>query len=90
MIWDVTSSSGVGGGWTIASTVQSQCHIYQEALEHFIGPSEDTEFFLHSAKTTTRLFADHTVLMLPDNSTDLNPTETLLSKIRWEMSNAKL
>lgn len=52
------------------STGQSQ------TLEHFIGPSEDTEFFFHGAKTSTRLFADHTVLMLPDNSTDLNPTET--------------
>ncbi len=87
MIWGAMTSAGVGPLCFIKSKVNAA--IYQEILEHFMLPSADKLYgdadFLssrtlapaHSAKTTSKWFADHdiTVLDWPANSPDLNPID---------------
>ena len=101
MIWGAMSSAGVGPLYFIKSKVNTA--IYQEILEHFMLPSADELFgdadFLfqqdlaptHSAKTTTKWFADHdiTVFDWPANLPDLNPIENLWGIVKRKMRNTR-
>ncbi len=85
MIWGAVTSAGVGPLCFIKSKVNAA--VYQEILEHFMLPSanklyRDADFLFqqdlvpaHSAKTTSKCFADHDITMLewPANMPDLNP-----------------
>ncbi len=84
MIWGAVTSAGVGPLCFIKSKVNAA--VYQEILEHFMLPSADklcgdADFHssrtlapAHSARTTSKWFADHdiTVLDWPANMPDLN------------------
>ncbi len=82
MIWGAVTSAGVGPLCFIKSRVNAA--VYQEILEHFMLPSSFTEMLIcfssrtlapaHSAKSTSKWFAEHdiTVLDWPDNMPELN------------------
>ncbi len=100
MIWAAMSSAGVGPLCFIKSTVNTA--IYQEILEHFsfllltsfmemlISFSSRTLAPAHTAKTTSKCFADHdiTVLDRPVNMPDLNPIRYLWDNFKRKMRNS--
>lgn len=90
--WSARSSAVVGGGQsTVFGQIQSQYSCLQEDSEHFMLPSAvmlygDANFVFqqdlalaHSAKSTTKWFADHDIAVLdwPANSSDVSLRESV-------------
>ncbi len=100
MIWAAMSSAGVDPLCFIKSTANTA--IYQDILEHFsfllltsfmkmmISFSSRTSAPAHTAKTTSKCFADHdiTVLDRPANMPDLNPIRYLWDIFKRKMRNS--
>lgn len=90
--WSARSSAEVGGGQsTVFCQIQSQYSCLQEDSEQFMLPSavmlyRDANFVFqqdlapaHSAKSTTKWFADHDIVVLdwPANSSDVSLRESV-------------
>ncbi len=100
MIWGAVTSAGVGPLCFIKSKVNAA--VYQEILEHFIflltsfmemliSFSSRTLAPAHSAKTTSKWFADHDITMLdwPANMPDLKPIWNLWDIFKTKMRNSR-
>ncbi len=98
---DAVTSAGVGSLCFSKSAVNAA--IYQGILEPFMLPSADKLYgdvdfsssrilaHAHTAKTTSKWFADHdiTVLDWPANMPDLNPILYLLDIFKRKMRNSR-
>ncbi len=95
MIWGAVTSAGVGPLCFIKSKVNVA--VYHEILEHFMLPSadklyEDADFPLapaHSAKSTSKWFADHEISVLDWPANMLNPIENLWDIFKRKMRNSQ-
>ncbi len=101
MIWGAMTSAGVGPLCFKKSKVNAA--IYQKIWEHSMIPSADKLYgdadFLfqptltpaHSAKTTSKCFADHNITGLDwqANMPDLNPIWNLWDILKRKMRNSR-